>query len=122
MWIGIPFCLFLFLIFYLFFKCFSKYILRTKYLEFDINNMTLNLIKIDLRKTKKVISYNLYEIKCFTHNFNDDTANFKIVYREKEEEIIKFFGNYPETYKTLENFFNEKLQKITKRYNSYNLY
>ena len=90
-------------------------------LEFDINNMTLNLIKIDLRKTKKVISYNLYEIKCFTHIFENNSANFKIVYRYMEEEIIAFNGNYPETYKTLENFFNEKLQKITKRYDSYNL-
>ena len=114
--------LFYILIFYLLFKCISKCILRTKYLEFDINNMTLNLIKIDLRKTKKVISYNLYEIKYFTHIFEDNSANFKIIYNDKEEEIIKFYGNYPETYKSLENFFNEKLQKITKRYNSYNLY
>ena len=110
--------LFFIIIFFLHLMACLKAIKVTKYLEFNIYDMTFNIIEIDLINKKKVISYNLYEIKYFTHIFEDYSANFKIIYNDKEEEIIKFYGNYPETYKSLENFFNEKLQKITKRYNS----
>ena len=117
-WNFIFWYLFLIIIFFLHLIFSLKIFKITKYLEFNIYDMTLNITKIDLINKKKVISYNLYEIKYFTHIFEDNSANFKIIYNDKEEEIIKFYGNYPETYKSLENFFNEKLQKITKSYNS----
>ena len=82
--------------------------------------MKLKVKQKYLIKTK-VISYNLYEIKYFTYFIEEEYGHFKIIYNDKEEEIFKLLGDYPEIYKSLENILNEKLQKITQRNISNNL-
>ena len=65
--------------------------------------MVLKSIKKCLLKTK-IIKYNLYDIKYFIHDFKNEIANFKIVYKDEEKNIFSLNGDYPEIYKSLENF------------------
>ena len=80
------------LIYFVFFRAFFKYFSTIKYLEFDKNDMKLKVKQKYLIKTK-VISYNLNEIKYFTHFIEEEYGHFKIIYNDKEEEIFELLGD-----------------------------
>ena len=107
------------IIYYLFMLLF---IIRSKsYFEFDRNDMELKIIQTIFSYKYYSERYDLNKIEFFKCINNNKNSKIQIKYIEKNtenEKVIDLFtlhGNYPAIYESLENFLNEKLQKITKR-------